>query len=232
MDVLFTETNCNTARLLVKAGYEVVIPDAQRCCGALHAHAGEVETAKRLARDNIRAFRDAKVDWIVSNAGGCGAMLVEYAHHFKGDVRMEEDARWFSGRVRDISQLVADVIDELPLKPLERRVTYQDSCHLRNGMSVTEPRNLLRRMPGVTYVELFESDRCCGSAGIYNLTQPEMSKQILDEKMTHVQNTEADILVTSNPGCLLQMKWGILRAGLEHRMRAVHLVDLLMEAVE
>ncbi|BCU83358.1 putative glycolate oxidase iron-sulfur subunit [Polycladomyces abyssicola] len=232
MDVLFTETNCNTARLLVKAGYEVVIPDKQRCCGALHAHAGEVETAKRLACDNIGAFREAKVDWIVSNAGGCGAMLVEYAHHFQGDVRMEEDARWFSERVRDISQLVADVIDDLPLKRLQRRVTYQDSCHLRNGMHVTQPRNILRRIPGITYVELFESDRCCGSAGIYNLTQPEMSKQILDEKMTHVKNTEADILVTSNPGCLLQMKWGIRRAGLEQRMHAVHLVDLLMEAVE
>jgi glycolate oxidase iron-sulfur subunit len=232
MDVLFTETNCNTARLLAKAGYEVIIPDAQRCCGALHAHAGEEEVAKRLARENIGAFREANVDWIVSNAGGCGAMLVEYAHHLWGDVLMEEDARWFSERVRDISRLVADVIDDLPLRRLEYRVTYQDSCHLRNGMRVMEPRNLLHRIPGVTYVELFESDRCCGSAGIFNLTQPEMSKRILDEKMTHVKKTEADVLVTSNPGCLLQMKWGIRRAGLEHRMRAVHLADLLMEAVE
>ncbi|EGK07768.1 (S)-2-hydroxy-acid oxidase subunit F [Desmospora sp. 8437] len=231
MDVAFAETNCNTAELLSAAGYEVVIPETQTCCGALQAHGGDEEQAKEQARANIRAFKDAKVDWIASNAGGCGAQLVEFPYLLRDEPEYAEEARRFGDRIRDISQLIASG-NPLPLGEVDACITYQDSCHLRNGMKVSrEPRQLLSAIPGTRYMELVESDRCCGSAGIYNLTRPETSMSLLDGKMEHVKETAADLLVTTNPGCLLQMKLGIQRAGLEDRMQAVHLVDLLAESV-
>lgn len=228
MDVLFQETNVNTVRLLAEAGCEVVIAPGQVCCGALHAHSGEREAAKSLARKNIAAFQEAEVDLIISNAGGCGALLQEYDHLLHDDPEWQEQAKWFASRVKDVSEVLAMSAEPQAWDSLPQRVTYQSSCHLRNGMKVTkEPVNLLQSIPGATYVPLKEGDRCCGSAGIYNLVQPEMAGSLLDEKMGHVAATQADILVTSNPGCLLQMKAGIKRAGLEDRMEAVHLVDLL-----
>lgn len=234
MDVMFTETNKNTIRILTTLGYEVIFPDTQTCCGALHSHAGEEHLAKELARRNIHSFKEAQVDWIVSNAGGCGAQLVEYAHLLNDDTEFAEDARWLSERIKDVSQLVMEQMDLLSLwHPKSKRISYQDSCHLCNGMKVTgEPRRILQSISGAEYVELFEADRCCGSAGIYNLTHPEMSMNILDEKMEHVRATQADTIITSNPGCLLQMKLGIERAGLQKQMRAVHIVDFIMEALE
>ncbi|EST55131.1 2-hydroxy-acid oxidase [Brevibacillus panacihumi W25] len=228
MDVLFQDTNINTVRLLAEAGCEVVIAPDQVCCGALHAHSGEREAAKSLARKNIAAFQEAEVDLIISNAGGCGALLQEYDHLLHDDPEWQEQAKWFAARVKDVSEVLTMSAEPQAWDPLPQRVTYQSSCHLRNGMKVTkEPVNLLQSIPGATYVPLKEGDRCCGSAGIYNLVQPEMAGSLLDEKMGHVAATQADILVTSNPGCLLQMKAGIKRAGLEDRMEAVHLVDLL-----
>ncbi len=228
MDVLFHETNVNTVELLTQAGCDVVIPPNQNCCGALHAHSGERALARDLAKKNIKVFKEADVDIIISNGGGCGAMLQEYDHLLKDDPEWKEDAVWFAKRVRDISDVMVEIGHKLEFKPLDKRVTYQDSCHLRNGMKVIHPpRQLIRSIPRVKYVELFEADRCCGSAGIYNVVQPEMSGRILEEKMEHVGNTQADILVTANPGCLLQMKLGIHRAGLEGRIEAIHIVDLL-----
>lgn len=233
MDILFTKTNRNTARLLAKAGYEVVIPEEQTCCGALHAHAGEEAWATRLAERNIRAFQDAGIDWIATNAGGCGAMLSEYPHLLRKEPSIAKDAAQFAASVRDVSQLLLQSENNLSFGPIFKRITYQDSCHLRNGMGVfQEPRQLIRSIPGITWVELGEAERCCGSAGIYNLTHPDLSLRLLDEKMKHVQDTKADLLVTTNPGCLLQMKLGIQRAGLENQMRVLHLVDLLAEAME
>lgn len=233
MDVMFTDANRKTAKLLSAAGYDVIIPDTQTCCGALQAHSGESDTSRELARKNIRAFKEAGVDMIVSNAGGCGALLLEYDHLLKDDPDWQEDAKWFSERLKDISEVILPALDDLPLGPLPVRITYQDSCHLRNGMKASDaPRQLLQAIPGADYVELFESDRCCGSAGIYNITQPEMSQQILNEKMGHVRQTKADVLATANPGCLLQMKLGIHQEGLDDKMRAVHVVELLVESLE
>ena len=233
MDVMFTETNRNTVRLLSAAGYDVIIPDTQTCCGALQAHSGEADTTRELAKRNIRAFKETGVDVIISNAGGCGALLLEYGRLLKDDPEWQDDAKWFSDRLKDVSEIVWEAADDLPLGPLPVRMTYQDSCHLRNGMKAGEaPRKLLQAIPNAEYVELFESDRCCGSAGIYNLTQPDMSMQLLDEKMAHVRHTHADILATANPGCLLQMKLGIHQAGLEDQMRAVHVVDVLVDALD
>jgi len=234
MDVLFTATNLNTVRLLRQAGYEVVIPDGQTCCGALHSHAGDTGTARRLALSNILAFRDSGADFIATNAGGCGAMLKEYDHLLDGGPEREAAAR-FAGRVKDVTELL--VSSPRPLQPLpaarKRAVTYQDSCHLRNVMRVAkEPRQLLCSLPGVELREMEGADRCCGSAGIYNITQPEMSAGILDHKMEQAEAARAEVIVTSNPGCLLQMQWGILQAGRTEAMRAVHLVDLLAESVK
>ena len=235
MDVLFAETNVHTVELLTAAGFEVVIPPAQTCCGALHAHGGEADAARRLARRNIRAFKEAGVDFIVSNAGGCGALLVEYGHLLHDDPDWREDAEWFAARAVDVSELLVRRGRPLDLsgpKPEAAgrpdRITYQDSCHLRNVMRSSDaPRELIRRVKGAVFVEMREADRCCGSAGIYNLTRPEMAGQILAHKMEHANATEADYLLTSNPGCLLQMKLGIRKHGGGRRMEAVHIVDYL-----
>jgi glycolate oxidase iron-sulfur subunit len=241
MDMMFTETNVNTVELLSEAGFEVVIPDTQTCCGALHAHSGELDQARALARRNIAAFKEAGVDYIVSNAGGCGALLVEYDHLLHDDPAASQEASWFAERVKDVSQIVMEKGDlrriqsllgkEAGTEPDERTtVTYQDSCHLRNVMHAgNAPRDLLTFVKGVRFNELRGADTCCGSAGIYNLQQPAMSSEILDHKMEHVKETNAQVLLTSNPGCLLQMKAGIEKAGLSDRMKAMHVVDFLMD---
>ncbi|XEC97593.1 (Fe-S)-binding protein [Paenibacillus tarimensis] len=237
MDVLFTDTNIHTVELLTEAGFEVVIPETQNCCGALHAHSGEAEGAKVLARRNVQAFKETGVDFIVSNAGGCGALLVEYGHLLAGDPKWAEEAVSFAERVIDISDLLvrhgrklcfADRTNRPDGQPV--RISYQDSCHLRNVMRTSDaPRKLIRETENTVFVEMKEADRCCGSAGIYNLTQPKMAEQILTHKMEHANQTEADIILTGNPGCLLQMKAGIEKHGANRQMQAVHVVDFLHE---
>ncbi|MPY19748.1 (Fe-S)-binding protein [Paenibacillus glucanolyticus] len=241
MDVMFAPTNVNTVRLLRQAGFEIVIPEEQVCCGALHAHAGEMGDAKQLAGRNIWAFGEANVDYIASNAGGCGALLKEYDHlmHAEPDERLSQAAVRFADQVKDISELLHNL--GRPLEPIHAEagkddaavaVTYQDSCHLLNVMRVQEePRQLMSQLPGVQLCELQGAEVCCGSAGIYNLTQTEMSTTLLDHKMEHVEATGAKVIVTSNPGCLLQMKWGIERAGLQNGVEAVHLADFLAKQV-
>ncbi|WP_018130912.1 (Fe-S)-binding protein [Effusibacillus pohliae] len=231
MDVMFFNTNEATAKLLSAFGCDVVYIEGQTCCGALHAHAGDKEAAKQLAKQNIEAFEGSGVEGLVNNAGGCGAALKEYHHWFQGDPEWEPRARRFVEAQRDVNELLATL--PLPkMRPLPCRVTYQDSCHLAHGQKVRwQPRELLKSIPGIEYVELPEADRCCGSAGIYNITNFDMSMRILDGKMQQVKETKADLVVTSNPGCLLQMRAGIVRAGLQDRMRAVHIADLLYEAV-
>jgi glycolate oxidase iron-sulfur subunit len=223
MDVLFTETNVNTVKLLSQAGFDVVIPTSQNCCGALHAHSGEREQAKALARKNVAAFKEAGVDYIVSNAGGCGALLIEYDHLLHDDPEWKESAEWFASRVIDISEL---------LLTKGRTPAFVEERSGRALTSERSPRQLMKQVANVSFVELKEADRCCGSAGIYNLVQPEMSGQILDHKMEHVKSTQAQYLLTSNPGCLLQMKLGIEREGIGDKMEAVHIVDFLYERMK
>lgn len=231
MDQVFYETNQNTIKVLQAAGCEVAVVAGQGCCGALHAHAGEKAGARELAKRNIRAFLAAGVDVVVNNAGGCGAALKEYHDWFHGDPEWEGPARRFTGLVQDFSELLA-TLPLPPLRPVPGRVTVQDSCHLAHGQGIrVQPRQLLRAIPGLELREMAEPDRCCGSAGIYNLTQPELSMRILDRKMDQVQATAAETIVTANPGCLLQMRLGIERAGLQGKVRAVHIADLLAEAL-
>ncbi|SDH64483.1 glycolate oxidase iron-sulfur subunit [Aneurinibacillus thermoaerophilus] len=232
MDVMFYETNQATARVLTKAGCEVVFVDDQACCGALHAHAGEKDGAIALAKRNIEAFEKAGVDLIVNNAGGCGAALKEYHHWFHGDPDWKERAMNFVSKMRDANELLAELPELEFKKELNLRVTYQDSCHLAHGQGIrNQPRHLLRSIPGVEYIEMINADSCCGSAGIYNITNFDMSMRILDDKMENVKMTKAHVIVTSNPGCLLQMKQGIIRAGMQDKMEAIHIMDLLDRAL-
>lgn len=232
MDIMFYETNQGTVRLLSKAGYTVVLAQDQVCCGALHAHSGEKTGAIELAKRNIVAFEQANVDLIVNNAGGCGAALKEYDHWFKDDPEWAKRAAEFVSKVRDVTELLAESPAFKIETQLHARVTYQDSCHLAHGQGIrNQPRDLIRNIPGVEYVELPNADSCCGSAGIYNITNYDMSMRILDEKMKHVKNTKAHIVVTTNPGCLLQMKKGIIDAGLSGQIEAIHIVDLLNRVI-
>ncbi|HUX06961.1 MAG TPA: heterodisulfide reductase-related iron-sulfur binding cluster [Acidobacteriota bacterium] len=222
--------NQATVDLLLKAGFEVTVPAAQQCCGALHVHLGETGIGHELARENIDAFVEADPGGgalIVSNAAGCGAVLKTYGEMLKREPEYAERAASFSARVRDISELLASLDGALlPLRRLEKRVTWDDPCHLIHGQQIKDqPRQLIRRIPGVEFVELPECDWCCGSAGVYNLTNYQMSMSLLERKLENLKQTGAEILITSNPGCLLQLRAGIRHAKLE--IEVLHIAELL-----
>lgn len=237
MDTLFQETNRKTIALLDHLGAEVFIPKEQQCCGALHGHSGELAKGIENARANIDAFDSDDYDYIVNNAGGCGAFLSEYEKHLSSDKYYKEKAVRFSKKTIDISSLLIKLgLTELLKKGNAENksiVTYQDSCHLRNVNHVfLEPRMLLQDAPGFEYKELIDARSCCGSAGIYNLLQPEMASRILDAKMKGVKDLQPAIIITTNPGCLMQMQVGIQREGLEKEMKAIHIVDFLYDVIK
>jgi glycolate oxidase iron-sulfur subunit len=224
--VTFSALNEATIRVLTANGCDVVVPSRQVCCGALASHAGVREAARDLARRNLKAFASKDFDAILTNAAGCGSTLKEYSHLFTEDEPEYESAKKFESRVRDVTEFLATLGMVAPLKANPSRVTYQDSCHLLHGQKVREaPRTLLRSIPDLDLVELPYSDICCGSAGVYNITQTEASLELLAEKMKHAASTRASTIVTANPGCLLQM-----RAGTElHRtgQEVLHVMELL-----
>lgn len=234
MDTMFMKTNDATITLLQAAGCEIVIPDKQVCCGALHGHSGEKNTAKELAKQNIVAFEALQIDYIITNAGGCSGFLIEYHHLLKDEPEWLERAKLFTSKLKDLSTILIELdFDKRKLKLNSQTVTYQDSCHLRNVMKTyNEPRKLINSIEGIEFNEMDDADRCCGSAGIYNIVESKMSMQILDYKMEQAKKTKAVTIVTTNPGCLLQMKLGIEREELTEKVRAVHLADLLLEALE
>jgi len=198
---LFGDVNRDTIRLLTLAGWDVVVPREQGCCGALELHAGDIAAFRGRATALAMMFPD-DVDWIVTNAAGCGSALREADHWLPGT-----PAERVAGRVRDVSELLVDA--DLPLAPLPLTVTYHDACHLAHGQQVrAEPRTLLQRIPGLTLVELPDSDLCCGSAGIYNVLQPEMAGRLLDLKLDRIRETGARVVVAANPGCLMQIAKG------------------------
>ncbi|WML51815.1 (Fe-S)-binding protein [Neobacillus sp. PS3-12] len=235
MDTMFLKTNDATIKLLQLAGCEIVIPKDQTCCGALHGHSGEKAGSKDLARRNIKAFEDLNVDFIITNAGGCGAFLIDYDHLLKDDPDFKDRAKEFTKKIKDISEILVAVKfnEKVKLELPSQIITYQDSCHLKNVMkTASAPRTLLKAITGIQYEEMKDAGRCCGSAGIYNIIESEMSMKMLDYKMIQAKNTHATTVVTANPGCLLQMKLGIEREGLSGKMRGIHIVDLLLEAVK
>ncbi len=229
MPELFGHVHEATLRVLEKNGVSVCSPSRQTCCGALHLHDGEMKGALEMARRNIDAFENDGADYVVVNAAGCGAMLKEYGHLLKDDPEYAERARKFSARVRDISELLEQIGVAGTMAPVKAKVAYDDPCHLLHGQGVrTQPRDLLRRIPGIEMIELPDADRCCGSAGIYNITQPEMSARILEEKIANIAGTGAEVVATGNPGCILQIRAGLLAKNLS--VRVVHPVELLDQA--
>ena len=244
-DAFLADVNAATVRVLQRNGFTVHFPRAQTCCGAPAIHAGDAELTRELAKKNIDAFylspnpqtsspspigeREGGEGWVINNAGGCGAAMKEYAHLLADEPAYSEKAERFVERTRDISEFLAQNLAAPPRGRLNARVTYVESCHLRNAQKITrQPRELLRAIPGVELIELKQPEQCCGSAGVYNIVQPETADAILDAKMTDVAGTRAEIIVTTNTGCQMQMLYGARRAGL--KARVAHWVELLDEA--
>jgi glycolate dehydrogenase iron-sulfur subunit len=229
MPQFFSDTNAATVRVLAANGCVVYSPPRQGCCGALQMHTGDRATARQLARRNIDAFEPLGLDAIIINAAGCGSTLKEYAHLLADDPRYAARAASFTARVKDVSEFLASIDLVPPTRPVPVRVTYQDACHLVHGQGIrSQPRSLLRQIPGLELVEMQESDVCCGSAGIYNLTHYDIAVQLLDQKMDNVVATGARMVVAPNPGCTMQLMYGARRKGIA--LELVHVVDLLDRA--
>jgi Fe-S oxidoreductase len=229
MPLLFGDINAATVRVLQHNGCDVIFPRNQTCCGALNVHNGETTAAKRMARRNIDAFLDANVDAVIVNSAGCGAAMKEYGHLLRDDPEYRENAERFSSLVRDAGEFLAELGLVGKLQPMAMTVTYQDPCHLAHGQRIRrQPRELLQAIPGLKIVEMEGADRCCGSAGIYNLTHAGMSQHLLEEKMQSIAATGGEAIVAPNPGCMLQLRSGAARFG--PAVKVYHLMDLLDRA--
>jgi len=227
--VVFGAQNRATARLLAKNGCEVLAPRDQGCCGALNAHGGDHARALELARRTIDVFERAEADAVIVNTSGCGAHMKAYGVLLADDPRYAERARRFAGAVKDVSEFLAREPLRGPLVPVPMRVTYHDPCHVVHGQKIkNEPRTLLAQIPGLTVVDLPESDWCCGSAGLYNLTQPDMATRLLQRKVNNILATGVQAVVTANPGCILQIDAGLRAHG--SPVRVLHIVEILDQA--
>lgn len=230
MSTAFANVHDATIRVLRKNGCDVVLPPEQGCCGALHSHGGDLAGARALARRNIAAYESLGLDALVVNAAGCGSTLKEYGHLLHDDPAWAARAHAFSATVRDITEwLAATGLDTSTMRPLDLTVTYQEPCHLAHAQRITQqPRALLAALPGVTLREMHESSLCCGSAGVYNVTQPAMAAQLGNRKLDHAEATSADIVVTANPGCHLQLASGLRRRASAMQVR--HIIEVINEA--
>jgi glycolate oxidase iron-sulfur subunit len=229
-DIAFVDVNADTICALQANGCEVVLPRGQQCCGSLHAHNGEIAGALDLARRNIDAFKAESLDAIIINAGGCGSHMKHYDHLLADDPLYAERAVQWSAKVKDIHEFLDEINFRSPTcPPHPERVTYHESCHMKHGQQVSAaPRRILESIPGLDLVELTEADWCCGSAGIYNITQPEMSMKLLARKMGHIETTKARVVTAGNPGCTIQIEHGARRQGMA--IEVVHPISLLAAA--
>jgi glycolate oxidase iron-sulfur subunit len=227
-EAFLSGVNQATLRVLQRNGYEVYTPLNQTCCGAPHLHLGDLESARRLARQNIDAFlaHDGICEAVICNAGGCGMALKEYPDLLADDPDYASRAKEFSAQVKDISEFLGDHLYVPPRGQVKAQATYSDSCHLRHGQKVVnQPRQLLKNIPELQLVELQAPDWCCGSAGVYNIAQVDTANAILDAKMAEIAATGADLIVTSNTGCQLQLIAGVRQAGL--KANVMHVVEVL-----
>jgi glycolate oxidase iron-sulfur subunit len=225
-DEIFRGVNADTVSILARNGCEVIIPPRQKCCGALHTHIGERGYAQQLARRNIEAFEATGADFYIVNASGCGATLKDYAHLLHDDAVYHERAELFVKKMRDLSEFLVEVGFEAPTGRLDTRATYQDACHMKHGQKVfNQPRALLRSIPGLELVEMKDSDWCCGSAGIYNVTQPVMANEVLSWKVENIKKTGAKIVIASNPGCAIQISYGLKNAG--YSAEVLHIAEIM-----
>ena len=229
MPLMFGDVNAATVRVLRLNGCEVIFPKRQICCGALNTHNGESVAAKQMARRNIDAFLDTEIDAVVVNAAGCGAAMKEYGYLLREDSEYADKAKRFSTLVKDAGEFLAGLGLVGAMAPVNLTVTYQDPCHLAHGQKIrSQPRQLLKSIPGLKLIEMEGSDRCCGSAGIYNITHAAMSQHLLKEKMQSVGATKTDAVVAPNPGCMLQLRYGAQNYG--PNVPVYHLMDLLDRA--
>ena len=229
-DLIFSDINRDTVEVLARNGCEVVTPAEQNCCGSLHAHNGEWTLAQDLARKQIDQFPPAQFDAIITNAGGCGSHLKHYRKLLVDDPRYSQSAALWDRKVKDVNEWLMEIGIEPPVsnKP-ELVVTYHESCHLAHGQKITiQPRQLLRAIPNLRLAELPESNWCCGSAGIYNIVQPEMSRKLLNRKLGHVQATGATIVASANPGCSIQLEAGLRKV--DSSIKVKHPISLLAAA--
>jgi glycolate oxidase iron-sulfur subunit len=222
----FSHVNAATARVLAAEGCEVVAPPEQTCCGALFVHAGEETRAQELARRTIDTFEEASVDTIAINAAGCGSNVKEYGHLLRDDPVYAERAKRFAAKCRDISEILSELSPRAERRPLRVRVAFHDSCHLQHAQGVrAQPRSLLAGIPGVELLEIPEAPICCGSAGIYNLVQPDAATELGDRKAGLIAPLQADVVATGNPGCILQLQASLARAN--KQIPVVHTIQLL-----
>jgi len=228
-DIVFSDINRDTVDVLLANGCEVFTPSVQACCGSLHAHNGEVDSAMLLARRLIDAFDLANLDAIITNAAGCGSHLKTYDRLLADDPVYAARAKMWSEKVKDIHEWLAEIGIRAPAQGEEMRVTYHEACHLCHAQKITrQPREVLRAIPGLQLIELFESTWCCGSAGIYNITQPEMAAKLQQRKIDNIKKTGVSVVATANPGCLLQLINGAKKEGLD--LEIVHPITLLARA--
>jgi glycolate oxidase iron-sulfur subunit len=226
--VAFAELNRATIRVLTRNGVEVHIPPGQRCCGALHAHAGYLEDARSMARHNIDAMLWPQFDAILTNAAGCGSMMKDYAELLADDPAYAEKARQFVAKTKDVTEFLAQLGIRPPQRLLGKRVTYQDPCHLAHAQKVrSAPRELLKAI-GAELVEMPHSDYCCGSAGVYNVTHNDLSMKLLQAKMDDVAAVEPEVIATANVGCMLQLRAGVAQRGMKAEVK--HVIELLDES--
>lgn len=228
-NVFFSRLNEATVRVLCKNGCEVTVPAAQECCGALQVHAGLRTIGREQAKKNITALESADFDAIITNTAGCGSVLKEYPELFEHDPEWHDRAQAFAGKMRDVSEFLASIDLNTEFGRLERTVTYQDSCHLLHGQKIsTPPRQMIQAIPGVKLHELPMSEICCGSAGVYNVEHTDISMSLLEDKMRMIESTRADMIVTANPGCMLQLEAGTRR--FSRPIPVLHVVELLDQA--
>ena len=231
--VFFPQVNAATARVLAAEGCEVVAPEAQPCCGALLVHTGEEEQAIRFARQTIDLFEKAEVDTVIINAAGCGSNMKDYGHLLRDDPEYAERAKAFSAKCRDIFEFLAELEPRAQRHPLPIRVAYHDACHLQHAQKIrSQPRTVLTGIPNLEILEIPEAAVCCGSAGIYNLVQPEAAAELGDRKVSHVAEVNPDMVVSANPGCLLQLQSALARAGRKVPVHhGIELVDASIRGV-
>ena len=228
--IFFSDVNQATVRVLAAEGCEVVIPQGQGCCGALMLHAGLEDDAAAMARQFIDAFDTelSNVDVIVINAAGCGSTLKNYGHLLRDDPEYATKAKTLAAKCRDISEVLSELEPRAPRHPIPLRIAYHDACHLQHAQQITkEPRQVLATIPELQVHEIPEAGLCCGSAGIYNLVEPEAARELGSRKARHVVATGADVVVSSNPGCLLQMKTALQLEEKGRAFRTMHLVELV-----
>jgi glycolate oxidase iron-sulfur subunit len=231
MSLVYPSANEATLRVLARNGCEVITPPQQKCCGALHTHNGELEIARQMARANIDAFEETDVEFIISNAGGCGTTLKEYPELLRNDPEYANKAEKFSKKIMDLTQFLTSINLDKSFGRIEARATYQDSCHAAHVRKIMEqPRTLIKSIPGIKFVEMKEADRCCASGGSYWFTKHDLSMKLLDAKMANIAATKADMIVSANVPCLMHLQFGTTRTGM--KVEVIHLAELLDRAYQ